>query len=100
MTGVQTDTVNRVTVSSRNIVRTGYFSFILYVPNVSVHPRRTLCAVGVQRLVRIFILVARLFHSQLEIVYSPAESGRISGQADLYIFYPNVSVHLRATCGA
>ena len=61
-------------------------------PNVSVHPRRTLCAVGVQRLVRIFILVARLFHSQLEIVYSPAESGRISGQADLYIFYPNVSV--------
>jgi len=30
--------------------------FISSDPNVSVHPRRTLCAVGVQRLVGIFIL--------------------------------------------
>ena len=64
-------------------------------PNVSVHLRRTLCAVRVERLVRIFILAARLFHSQLQIVFSSAESGRISGQADLHIFYPNVSVHRR-----
>ena len=65
--------------------------------NVGVHPRRTLCAVGVERIVRIFILAARLFHSQLHIVFSSAESGRISGQADLHIFYPNVSVHPRRT---
>jgi hypothetical protein len=54
----------------------------------------------VERIVRIFILAARLFHSQLQIVFSSAESGRISGQADLHIYYPNVSVHLRAACGA
>ena len=63
----------------------------LFLANVGVHPRRTLCAVGVERIVRIFILAARLFHSQLHIVFSSAESGRISGQADLHIFYPNVS---------
>ena len=39
-----------------------------------------------ERIVRIFILAARLFHSQLQIVFSSAESGRISGQADLHIF--------------
>ena len=65
--------------------------------NVSVHRRRTLCAVRVERIVRIFILAARMFHSQFQIVFSSAESGRISGQADLHIFYPNVSVHLRRT---
>ena len=65
--------------------------------NVSVHPRRTLCAVVVERIVRIFILAARLFHSQFQIVFSSAESGRFSGQADLHIFYPNVGVHLRRT---
>ena len=54
--------------------------------NVSVHPRRTLCAVGVQRLVRISISAARLFRSQFHNVFSSAESGRISGQADLHIF--------------
>ena len=48
-----------------------------------------------ERIVRIFILAARLFHSQLQIVFSSAESGRISGQADLHIFYPNVRVHRR-----
>ena len=58
--------------------------------NVSVHRRRTLCAVRVERIVRIFILAARMFHSQFQIVFSSAESGRISGQADLHIFYPNV----------
>ena len=63
----------------------------IFYPNVSVHPRRTLCAVGVERIVRIFILAARLFHSQLRIVFSSAESGRICGQADLHIFYPNVT---------
>jgi hypothetical protein len=46
----------------------------------------------VERIVRIFILAARMFHSQFQIVFSSAESGRISGQADLHIFYPNVSV--------
>ena len=56
-----------------------------------------MCAVGVERIVRIFILAARLFHSQLRIVFSSAESGRICGQADLHIFYPNVEVHLRRT---
>ena len=55
-------------------------------PNVGVHLRRTLCDVRVERIVRIFILAARLFHSQLQIVFSSAESGRISGQADLHIF--------------
>ena len=50
---------------------------------------------NLQRLVRIFILAARLFHSQLQIAFSSAESGRISGQADLHIFYPNVSVQVR-----
>ena len=40
-------------------------------------------------------MAARPFHSQLQIVFSSAESGRISGQADLHIFYPNVSVHRR-----
>ena len=44
----------------------------------------------VERIVRIFILAARMFHSQFQIVFSSAESGRISGQADLHIFYPNV----------
>ena len=58
----------------------------VFSSNVGVHPRRTLCAVGVERIVRIFILAARLFHSQLQIVFSSAESGRISGQADLHIF--------------
>jgi len=33
--------------------------------NVGVHPRRTLCAVGVERFVRAVILAARLFHSQI-----------------------------------
>ena len=42
-------------------------------------------------------MAARLFHSQFQIVFSSAESGRISGQADLHIFYPNVSVHPRRT---
>ena len=65
--------------------------------NVSVHRRRTLCAVRVESIVRIFILAARMFHSQFQIVFSSAESGRISGQADLHIFYPNVSVHPRRT---
>ena len=51
MTGVQTDTVNRVTVSSRNIVRTGYFSFILYVPNVSVEVEARFGADNLERLV-------------------------------------------------
>ena len=69
----------------------------IFRANVGVHPRRTLCAVGVERIVRIFILAARLFHSQFQIVFSSAESGRISGQADLHIFYPNVSVHPRRT---
>ena len=64
--------------------------------NVSVHRRRTLCAVRVESIVRIFILAARMFHSQFQIVFSSAESGRISGQADLHIFYPNVSVHRTA----
>ena len=54
----------------------------------------------VQRLVRIFILAARLFHSHLQIVFSSAESGRISGQADLHIFYPNVCVEAEARFGA
>ena len=67
--------------------------------NVSVQVRR-LVRRNLQRLVRIFILAARLFHSQLQIAFSSAESGRISGQADLHIFYPNVSVHRRAACGA
>ena len=40
----------------------------------------------VQRLVRIYVLAARLFHFLLRIVFSSAESGRISGQADLIIF--------------
>ena len=66
-------------------------------PNVGVHLRRTLCAVRVERIVRIYISAARLFHSQFPIVFSSAESGRISGQADLHIFYPNVSVHPRCT---
>ena len=70
------------------------------MPNVGVHPRRTLCAVGVERIVRIFILAARLFHSQLQIVFSSAESGRISGQADLHIFYPNVRGQAEARFGA
>ena len=55
---------------------------------------------NLQRLVRIFILAARLFHSQLQIAFSSAESGRISGQADLHIFYPNVSVEVEARFGA
>ena len=45
-----------------------------------------------ERIVRIYIMAARPFHSQLQIVFSSAESGRISGQADLHIFYPNVTV--------
>ena len=53
--------------------------------NVGVHLRRTLCAVMVERIVRIFILAARMFHSQFQIVFSSAESGRLSGQADLPI---------------
>ena len=39
-----------------------------------------------QRLVRISISAARLFRSQFHNVFSSAESGRISGQADLHIF--------------
>ena len=51
----------------------------------------------VERIVRIFILAARMFHSQFQIVFSSAESGRISGQADLHIFYPNVTGQARPT---
>ena len=63
-----------------------YFLFYLSWSNVGVEAEARFGADSLERIVRIYVLAARLFHSWLRIVFSSAESGRISGQADLIIF--------------
>ena len=47
-----------------------------------------------------FILISWLSHSQIQNFFSPADSGRISGQADIYFLYPNVMDQAEAPLGA